>query len=405
MRLATRYKAKPRLALVPQDRIDALKRDKGAIEAALAMIGAQWDPRAKKYFCPFHQDNTPSMTLHRAEDGVWRAICHGACHRTGWDVFALVCEAKGWAMGQGHAGLPRAFRFITSSQAELGYEPSSFSRSYQTPPTPEPEGPTLQEVLGVESFDQLSKGGESASVSRTVKALCDLRQWSQGDPGIALAIERGNLRFGYSQRAWNLGPPDGVSCWFMGSPSSTYCEARRLDSREWWGGGKARILGGARKGMPLGIQEAKRFPQIYMTEGGPDYVRAHTLAAMHEAPETVGVIGMLGGKSELSDKAVETLKGKAIRILAHSDDAGSNAATRWAWTLRRAGALVAVVNVGEVAGMGQIPTGKGFDLDDLLRHPAGALAAVRDRTMFFGKLKTECEALPEWDLEKGKVEA
>lgn len=401
---ATGYRSKPRLAPIPPDRIDALKRDKGAIEAALAMIGAQWAPKAKKYYCPFHQDNTPSMTLHRAEDGVWRAICHGACHRTGWDVFALVCEDKGWAMGQGQAGLPKAFRFITSSQKELGYE-SSFSRSIQPLPPPEPEGPTLQEVLGVESFDQLSKGGESASVSRTVKALCDLRQWHQEDPGIALAIERGNLRFGYSQRAWKLGAPDRVSCWFMGSPSSTYCEARRLDSLEWWGGGKARIIGGSHKGMPLGIQEAKRFPQVYMAEGGPDYVRAHTLAAMHEAPGTVGVIGMLGGKFELSDKAVETLRGKAIRILAHSDEAGRSAAMRWAGTLRRAGALVAVIHVGEVAEEARIPAGKGFDLDDLLRHPAGVLAAVGNKTMFFGRLKAEHEALPKWDLEKEEVAA
>ena len=304
-----------RLDPIPLDRLDALKRDKGAIEATLAMIGARWEPRSKKYYCPFHQDNTPSMTLHQAEDGVWRAICHGACHRKGWDVFALIAQAKGWEMGQGHPGLPNAYRFITSSQAELGYEPSFVSPT-RPKPKQEPRGPSLQKALGVDRFDQLSKGNGSTYANQ-VKSLCDLRMWPHDDPGIQLAIERGNLRFGYSKRAWHLGAPDDASCWFIGSPQTTYCEARRLEEDEWWGGGKCRLIGGERNGIPLAIHEVDQYPRVYIAEGGPDYIRAHTLAAMHQEPDSIGVIGMLGAKFELGDEAVKMLAGKTIRILAH----------------------------------------------------------------------------------------
>lgn len=396
-----RLTSKPRLAPIAQDRIDALKQDKGAIEAALDTLGTQWDPKARKYHCPFHEDSTASMTLHQAADGVWRAICHGACTRTGWDVFALVCEAKGWPVGQGQSGLPRAFRFITGSQKALGYTPSSFSRSIRA----RPEGPTLRDVLGVSRFDQLTKGEGSKYSDKTVELLCDGRSWPRNTPGVPLAIERGNLRFGYSKRSWNLGAPDGVSCWFIGSPRTTYCEARRLDEPQWWGGGKCRLVGGSRNGMPLGTHEVGQYPQIYMAEGGPDYIQAHTLAAMHQDPDSVGVVGMLGGKFNLGQEAIEALSGKAIRILAHHDDAGSNAAERWASTLRKAGALVAVIHVGDIAERWAIQHGDGFDLDDLLAHPSGPGVVVHDRTLFFGPPKKEYGELPLTDFETVEVAA
>lgn len=55
--------------------LSTLHGDRGALEQALRDAGAVFKGNAIK--CPFHDDQTPSASIYRGEDGAWRFKCHG----------------------------------------------------------------------------------------------------------------------------------------------------------------------------------------------------------------------------------------------------------------------------------------------------------------------------------------
>lgn len=89
--------------------------------------------------------------------------------------------------------------------------------------------------------------------------------------GIALASERGLLRFGEFR---------GRPAWFILDASRRVAQARRLDGQKWTDNAKAWTLAGSQAAWPLGICEAGKFSAVALCEGGPDLLAAfHFLLA------------------------------------------------------------------------------------------------------------------------------
>ena len=77
------------------EQLDRLKRDRGALVAALERSGAV--VKGKTVRCPFHEDRSPSARTHQGRDGVWRFKCF-ACQWNGaestGDVVDVVRRAQ-----------------------------------------------------------------------------------------------------------------------------------------------------------------------------------------------------------------------------------------------------------------------------------------------------------------------
>jgi len=76
--------------------LDAARRDRALLVRALQEAGASLNGQAALR-CPFHDDQTPSGSIHQGDDGCWRYSCH-ACtwngtKRTG-DAIAVVMRAR-----------------------------------------------------------------------------------------------------------------------------------------------------------------------------------------------------------------------------------------------------------------------------------------------------------------------
>ena len=69
-----------------------IRTEQQAILDALTAAGATVK-RPNAIRCPFHEDNHPSASIHRSDDGIWRFKCH-AC---GWygDIFDVRAKAEG----------------------------------------------------------------------------------------------------------------------------------------------------------------------------------------------------------------------------------------------------------------------------------------------------------------------
>ena len=78
-------------------------------------------------------------------------------------------------------------------------------------------------------------------------------------------------------------------------------------------------------------------------EGGPDLLAAYTLLAALpiDAPD-VQPVAMLGSESSIGDDALPAMSGRPCIVVAHGDQAGRNAADKWALRLSAAGCRVSL---------------------------------------------------------------
>lgn len=197
-----------------------------------------------------------------------------------------------------------------------------------------------------------------------IGALSELRRIRPA--GLKWAVERGVLRFctseKYQVRAYVVTDSEGVSA-----------QARRLDGIGWehLEGAKAWTLPGSWASWPIGIREAEPFPGIALCEGGPDFLAGHYAALRQRLfnGTMFAPVAMLGATLRIHESALELFRGKRVRIFAHDDDAGRQAAKVWA---------------GQLASVGLTPDAYDFfglvrddgkpakDLNDSLRlNPAG----------------------------------
>ena len=98
--------------------------------------------------------------------------------------------------------------------------------------------------------------------------------------GVALAHERGLLFIADSQEG---------RAWIITDSRRMNAQARRIDGKPWEriGGNKAWTLPGSIGALPIGLYEARDFPNIALVEGGPDLLAAFHLAwCATSTPET-----------------------------------------------------------------------------------------------------------------------
>ena len=163
----------------------------------------------------------------------------------------------------------------------------------------------------------------------------------------------------------------GFPCWLLTDGQGKVAEARRMDGQKFpaigsLGERKIHTLRGSCKSWPLGITppKIKRIPsnlRVLLVEGGPDYLAAcDLLAVVH--PDFLPV-AMLGAGQGIHADALPFFKGREVRIIAHPDESGRDAAKRWRSQLVGVGASVTAVQL------------EGGDLNDMVKlHGAEAVA-------------------------------
>lgn len=204
---------------------------------------------------------------------------------------------------------------------------------------------------------------ELEQVSRTRRISFD---------AVRIASERGLIGFGTVAR---------VPCWIVTDKARKAAQARRMDGLPFDAIGslparKAHTLKGSSQSWPVGILEAQPFPAVAIVEGGPDLLAAFHFAYAEELENRVAVVAMLGASNDFPPDTIQHFTGKRIRIFAHADNPGIQAAKRWKAQLEAvAPGRVDIVSCGEV----ELTDGTtSDDLNDLARMTAEAFHDDRD---------------------------
>lgn len=187
-----------------------------------------------------------------------------------------------------------------------------------------------------------------------LKHLATLRNLAP--EALAMAAERG--------LAW-FGTVKGHSCWLVADARRIVAQARRLDGRPFAKSDgttcKAHTLAGSRASWPVGAASISERRTIALTEGGPDLLAAFHFAWC-ENNEDVAPVCLLGASQRIAPEALPLFAGKRIRIFTHRDNAGRQAARRWAQQLDGAGATVDAFQFDGLTRTDGRPVG---DLNDL----------------------------------------
>ena len=172
-------------------------------------------------------------------------------------------------------------------------------------------------AAGIESImDSFAIGREF----QNIKALAQLRGLTQG--AVMSAHTRGLVRFGNHY---------GKPAWFILDKSQRVAAARRMDGLPWFEGTpdacKSVILPGSQAKWPVGIREAQGYPKILLCEGGPDLLAAFQF--IWGGRDEFAPVTMLSASYAIHTDALRLFKGKRVRIFAHNDPQGFQAAHKW----------------------------------------------------------------------------
>ena len=239
--------------------------------------------------CPAHADSTPSLSVAEGERGALlrcfagcstENICAAAGLRLA-DLFADAPQGK----GEGWKPLPSRPRVERDEAADAAEKAARRAR------WPSLDAPTPAEL-------------EALAALRTLTVR-----------GLRLAANRGLLRF----CDWQ-----GCRCWCVVDSSRRAGQVRRLDGsllRAADGTTKAMTLPGSLVRWPVGLPGIESARRVLVTEGGPDFLAAHTFIYAENARDSAAVC-MLGAGLSIHDDALTAFAGKSVRILAQADTAG-----------------------------------------------------------------------------------
>jgi len=207
-----------------------------------------------------------------------------------------------------------------------------------------------------------------------LRAIAALRGFAVD--GLRLAVDRGIL--------WTLPDFRGRRAWLVTDPSRNAAQARRLDGRPWTtrdgGTVKALSLPGTRAGWPVGLAAIRpEHEGILFLEGGPDLLAAHVHLWAEGRKATAAAVSMLGASAGIESAALPAFASKRVRIVAHADDAGQDAAKRWATSLLPIAASVDVVTLGTLRRINGAPVkdlADAFDVDADTWEAARILHAI-----------------------------
>ena len=178
-------------------------------------------------------------------------------------------------------------------------------------------------------FESPLTGGDDTP-ARAMSALAALRHVSHD--GVKLMAERGLLWFA----GWKDKP-----AFIVTDVARVNAQARRMDGKKWEGiDAKAQTLPGSCAAWPIGAKEAQAARVILFEEGGPDLLAAHHFIHAHGRSADTAAVAMLGASPSVPADALPLFAGKRIRIMAHVDEVGHQAALRLAAQLETVGAIV-----------------------------------------------------------------
>jgi len=158
------------------------------------------------------------------------------------------------------------------------------------------------------------------------------------------------------------------AAWIVTDNERLNAQARRLDGQRWEGiGAKAQTLPGSWASWPLGIKAGAHYPAFLLCEGGPDLLAALHFIHKAGAEATHFPVAMLGASQRIHTDALPVFAGKRVRIMPHTDEAGREAAERWAAHLATVGADVDCADFSGLRKADGAPIG---DLNDCTSiHP------------------------------------
>jgi len=178
---------------------------------------------------------------------------------------------------------------------------------------------------------------------------------------VKMADSVGLLRFGN----WK-----GQAAWFVREPGGRVAQARQLNGKLWEGiNAKAQTLPGCWANWPIGAGFGE-YQTICFVEGGPDLLAAFHFIILEGRAAEIAPVAMLGAGQKIHPHALHLFAGKRVRIYAHGDAPGREAARRWKEQLESVGCLVDAVDCG---GYRMQDGRTSNDLNDLTQiHPDDA---------------------------------
>lgn len=297
---------------------------------------------SKSCRCPFHPDRNASFSLFTGSDGNDAFKCFSGCG-SGDSVrfYELATRLP-------HREACRSFiALVSTTTAPLIVTPRVRHHALPdaTADARRATWPMLESPAGCEAL------------TGAMCALAALRHVSLA--GVELMAERGLLWFA----SWK-----GSPAWIVSDGDRVNAQARHMTGRLWPGiQAKAQTLPGSRASWPIGAKESKPFPVVLLCEGGPDLLAAHHFIHQQGRQADTAAVAVLGAGHRLLSEALHYFAGKRIRIVAHADNSGRNAAVCWEEQLTGAGAIVDASDLGGLLMADGSPVN---DLNDLTRlHP------------------------------------
>ncbi len=277
---------------------------------------------AKSCPCPFHEDRISSFSVFRGRGGFDAFKCFAGCGRGDAVDFLQVAT-----------GLPK--REACHEFIRLAGGVSSAPKLILPPIV------SFGQLLTVEDIEKARQrenwpmfesplSGEDDTPFRAMNALAKLRRVSHD--GVQLMAERGLLWFA----AWKDKP-----AWIVTDCARVNAQARRMDGKKWEGiDAKAQTLPGSHAAWIIGAEESVPYKYILFCEGGPDLLAAHHFIRTHGRESDTAAVAMMGASNRFPRDAMPLFAGKRVRICTHADEAGREAAVKWAQQLEQLGAQV-----------------------------------------------------------------
>jgi hypothetical protein len=323
--------------------------------------------RVAKFSCLWHDEKTPSATLHVGPQGSLRAHCFG-CGHTG-DALDVVAAVLGLSVDlEFRAVLEEAARIAGVGPADPNAPRRKRRESTPEPPPNYPPEADLTALWGasveVNAHEQAVRALETRGLS--AGAVRDLGLATALPDGVALprwAVVRG--------RSWvEAGYAVILPTWAASAgPGAQRLEARCV--RAWHVGGKLpeghpkRVApaGFAASGLVLAdpkaraLLEAARPCRLVVVEGEPDFLSLATRAAL--AGADYGVLGVTSG-AWTPGIAWLVPDGSQVAVCTHADDAGE----RYAEAVRSSAS--GRFEVLREPPRGHHESGRALDLNDML---------------------------------------
>lgn len=302
------------------------------------------DHAKQSAFCPFHENTkTKAFSIFKDERGLWHWKCHSQCG--GGDEITFLERLDGLSNKEATR------QYLIAADVE-GHSGPRLRVSDSFSPTV----PKLVAARRLPTFPEM----EIAS-SDDLAGLAALRSLDV----VALRIETdvGVLRFAtlHGHRAWIITDDERLNA-----------QARRLDGNRWEHvGAKVWTLPGSWAAHPIGLKLAAHYPRILLVEGGPDLLAAAHFIEATRNMVTWCPVAMLGASQRIPTDALAIFAGKRVRIYPHTDDAGMEAARKWALQIKKAGAEL--VDAFTFAGLRKTDGSLVKDLNDCTQiHPDDA---------------------------------